>query len=184
MIEDPNKTCKKTYANNVLLLGDAAGFLCPFEAEGVYYAMLSGKIAVDIAKRAHDTGDFSEDILSSYEEEWRNSPIGEEFELGPAFSKIVHGLFFNPIPTANFVEMVNDLLFGLSNVAESHHYNLNHLEGLLEKHFPFIRKVLDEYGDGFTSCLTKKPPIDVISILKAYLETQIKKNKKRDKKND
>ncbi|MHA1377633.1 MAG: NAD(P)/FAD-dependent oxidoreductase [Candidatus Helarchaeota archaeon] len=181
MIEDPNKTCKKTYANNVLLLGDAAGFLCPFEAEGVYYAMLSGKIAVDIVKKAHDTGDFSENVLSSYEDEWRNSPIGEEFVLGPAFSKIVHGLFFNPKPTAHFVELTNDLLFGLANVAESHHYNLNHIEGLLEKHFPFIRNVLDEYGGGFTSALTKKPPIDIISILKAYLDTQIKKIKKREK---
>ncbi|MHA1386502.1 MAG: NAD(P)/FAD-dependent oxidoreductase [Candidatus Helarchaeota archaeon] len=184
MIEDPNKTVKKTYANNVLLLGDAAGFLCPFEAEGVYYAMLSGKIAIEIVKRAYDTGDFSENVLNSYEEAWRSSAIGEEFILGPAFSKIVRGLFFNPEPTSEFVKMTNDLLYGLANVAETHHYNLNNIEKILENHFPFMKRVLNEYAELFTAGLTKKPPIDIISILKAYLDTQIKKIKKREKKND
>jgi len=180
MIADPHKT----YANNVLLLGDAAGFLCPFEAEGVYYAMLSGKIAIDIVKRAFDSNDFSEKVLNSYEEEWRKSYIGEEFILGPAFSKIVRGLFFNPTSTANFVTLVNDLLYGVANVAESHHYNLNNIEKLLERHYPFVKQVLNEYIGPFSEGLTqdKKPPIDINQILQAYLDTQMNKLKKKEKK--
>lgn len=179
MIAEP----QKTYTDNVLLLGDAAGFLCPFEAEGVYYAMLSGKMAIEIAKRAHDSNDFSQNILSSYEEMWKNSYIGEEFILGTAFSSVVHGLFFNPSTTANLVSTINDLLYGIANVSESHYYNLIHLENRLEIHYPFLKRILNEYAEPFSKVLNQeqKPPIDIIQILQAYIDTQIKKLKKKEK---
>ncbi|MHA1146200.1 MAG: NAD(P)/FAD-dependent oxidoreductase [Candidatus Helarchaeota archaeon] len=178
MISDPGKT----YADNILLLGDAAGFLCPFEAEGVYYAMLSGKHAIETAVEAQQAGDYSETTLKVYENKWRNSPIGEEFILGPAFSSIVRGLFFNPVTTGEFVDAVNDLLYGLANVAESHYYNLNNLENVMERHFPFLSRVLSEYAEPFMDGFTQKPPIPITQIIKTYLDQQIKKRARQEKK--
>ncbi|MHC1590538.1 MAG: NAD(P)/FAD-dependent oxidoreductase [Candidatus Helarchaeales archaeon] len=178
MISEPGKT----FTDRVLLLGDAAGFLCPFEAEGVYYAMLSGRIAIETAIIAFEKSDFSESTLSIYEEKWKNSPIGEEFILGPAFSNIVRGLFFNPVPTGDFVDFVNDLLYGIANVAESHHYNLNNLETILERHFPFLNKVLSEYVEPFSDGLEKKPPIPIADVLRAYINSQMKKKAREEKK--
>jgi flavin-dependent dehydrogenase len=48
----------RTYSRDgVLLIGDAAGFPCPLEAEGIYYAMLSGKIAVEIGEKFISSGE-------------------------------------------------------------------------------------------------------------------------------
>ncbi|MFA6213684.1 MAG: geranylgeranyl reductase family protein [Candidatus Micrarchaeia archaeon] len=59
---------RKVHAQNVLLVGDAAGLVDPFSGEGVGNAMLSGKIASDVAYEALAAGDTSEAFLSRYDE--------------------------------------------------------------------------------------------------------------------
>jgi menaquinone-9 beta-reductase len=59
---------RKVHGENVLLVGDAAGLVDPFSGEGVGNAMLSGKIASEVAYEALTAGDTNEQFLSRYEE--------------------------------------------------------------------------------------------------------------------
>ena len=59
---------RKVHAQNVLLVGDAAGLVDPFSGEGIGNAMLSGKIAAEVAYEALVSGDTSELFLARYEE--------------------------------------------------------------------------------------------------------------------
>lgn len=130
-----------TYGDSVMLIGDAAGFACPYEAEGVYYAMYSGMLAAQVAKRALERGDVSKRSLAEYEREWRNSPIGEEFVGGAAIEGFVRGIGFNPDLGRWVVPMINDAMYGLLNVAESHTESTRNLPALL---MPYLPKLLAE----------------------------------------
>lgn len=52
--------------NRVILIGDAAGLINPINGEGIQYALLSGRLAAGIAKRALAIDDFSEEVLGEY----------------------------------------------------------------------------------------------------------------------
>ncbi|MHB8894843.1 MAG: NAD(P)/FAD-dependent oxidoreductase [Candidatus Geothermincolia bacterium] len=130
-----------TYGDSVMLIGDAAGFACPFEAEGVYYAMYSGMLAAQVAKKALERGDVSRRSLSEYERAWRNSPIGEEFIGGAAIEGFVRGIGFNPDVGKWVVPMINDAMYGLLNVAESHTASAR---GLSNRMMPYMPELLDE----------------------------------------
>jgi len=71
---------KKTYANRVLLVGDAGGFINPASGEGIYYAMASGEIAAKTIKRALDSEDTSEKFLSNYQKSWKRD-FGKDLKL-------------------------------------------------------------------------------------------------------
>ena len=62
---------KKTYADRIVIVGDAAGFVSPLTGEGIYYAMDSGKIASEIISKALEKEDFSAQSLKSYQNIWR-----------------------------------------------------------------------------------------------------------------
>jgi len=60
-----------TYGRNALLSGDAAGaFVSALSGEGIYYSMLSGKYAAQVAATALKKDDLSPAILRSYETAW------------------------------------------------------------------------------------------------------------------
>lgn len=58
---------RKVHSQGVLLVGDAAGLVDPFSGEGVGNAMLSGKIAAEVASKAIEEGNFSAERLAEYE---------------------------------------------------------------------------------------------------------------------
>ncbi len=132
----------KTYADSVMLIGDAAGFACPFEAEGVYYAMVSGKLAAEVAAKAIAAGDVSEARLKEYEIAWKNSTVGEEFIAGASIEGFVRELGFNPEAGKWVVPFLNDILFGLCNVADSHTNNARNFGNLLLPYLPELVKTL------------------------------------------
>ena len=68
---------RKVHAENVLLVGDAAGLVDPFSGEGIGNAMLSGKLAAEVAYEALVAGDTSEHFLSRYEERLWNTVWNE-----------------------------------------------------------------------------------------------------------
>lgn len=59
---------RKLSADNVLLVGDAAGLVDPFSGEGIGNAMLSGRMAAAVADEALAAGDTSASFLARYEE--------------------------------------------------------------------------------------------------------------------
>jgi digeranylgeranylglycerophospholipid reductase len=64
---------KRTTANGVMLVGDAARLVDPLTGGGVANACVSGMHAGQVAKAAHDAHDFSEKFLQLYEEKWRDA---------------------------------------------------------------------------------------------------------------
>ncbi len=58
----------RLYADGVVLVGDAAGFVNPLNREGVNLAMLSGKLAARAIVEANSRGNFSAATLSRYRE--------------------------------------------------------------------------------------------------------------------
>ena len=132
------------YTDNILLIGDAAGIACPLEAEGVYYAMLSGQIAAQVAAKAIEKGNFSKNFLKLYDIALRNSHIGEEFQIGPPISKFVQNLAFNYEAGKWIVPFFNDTLYGLCNVADAHVTNARLLESRISPYFSDFFKALSE----------------------------------------
>ncbi len=58
----------QVYADGVVVVGDAAGFVNPLNREGVNLAMLSGQLAAQAIMAAAERGDFSAASLSRYRE--------------------------------------------------------------------------------------------------------------------
>lgn len=77
----PLRPMSKTYADRVLVLGDAAGLLKPTTGGGIYYAMLSGEIAASTADRALRRGALTEESLKPYEVGWK-SEFAREMNIG------------------------------------------------------------------------------------------------------
>ena len=77
----PVRPLSRTYAERVLVLGDAAGFAKPTTGGGIYYAMLSGAIGAETAADALESNSFSADTLRPYEDRWKDE-FGGELRVG------------------------------------------------------------------------------------------------------
>jgi geranylgeranyl reductase family protein len=69
----------RTYTDRVVLCGDAGSFVNAFTAEGIYYAMVSGEHAANVALESLARDDFSSNQLRTYEAAWK-AEIGLELE--------------------------------------------------------------------------------------------------------
>jgi flavin-dependent dehydrogenase len=67
----------KSYADNALLVGDAAGQVKPFSGGGIYTSLVAARHASATIERAFAKGDFSASALASYERGWKRE-IGRE----------------------------------------------------------------------------------------------------------
>lgn len=67
----------RTYADGVLIAGDAGGFVNAYTGEGIYHAMVTGELAGEIAARALAAGDVSARRLAGYQVAWQRE-VGEE----------------------------------------------------------------------------------------------------------
>ncbi len=99
----------KTYADGVLLIGDAGGFPCPLEGEGVWHACMSGRIAAQVAAEAISKGDVSEKTLQDYERRWKEPPLGLEYEYGKEFLNLWKNSVFNPELMKKMVIFIGEL---------------------------------------------------------------------------
>ena len=77
---------EKTFADRVLLCGDAAGFINSITGEGIYYAMTSGEIAANVIDEALKANDTSERFLSKYQKLWKDE-FGKDLKLFGRFNK-------------------------------------------------------------------------------------------------
>ncbi|MBY0493715.1 MAG: NAD(P)/FAD-dependent oxidoreductase [Cyanobacteria bacterium] len=67
----PLASVKRTYADRVLAVGDAAGLVKPTTGGGIYYSVVSGEIAAEVLGRRLAVNDLSAGALREYEESWR-----------------------------------------------------------------------------------------------------------------
>ncbi|MDE2058413.1 MAG: NAD(P)/FAD-dependent oxidoreductase [candidate division NC10 bacterium] len=74
----------ETFADRVLVIGDAAGLAKPTTGGGVYYSLLSAELAAATVGEALDAGDGSARFLSRYQAAWRTA-LGSEIRTGALF---------------------------------------------------------------------------------------------------
>jgi flavin-dependent dehydrogenase/ferredoxin-like protein FixX len=110
----------RLYGDGFLVFGDAAGLICPLEAEGVYYAMLAGKIAADVLNDAKTNKDYSDSFLSRFGRLIKDSPIGKEFAMGDIWKEFIDAVPFNIDVSPWLVQLLPDALYSAMNAAEAH----------------------------------------------------------------
>ena len=84
----PLHPLKKTYADRVLLCGDAAGLMNPLTGDGIHYAMSSGMFAAEVCTKAVEIKNTSADFLSKYQQRWTDD-FGEEITLCTRILKLL-----------------------------------------------------------------------------------------------
>lgn len=74
----------ETFADRVLVIGDAAGLAKPTTGGGVYYSLLSAELAATTVGEALDAEEGSARFLSRYQTAWR-AALGSEIRAGALF---------------------------------------------------------------------------------------------------
>ena len=77
----------KSYTDNVMLVGDAAGQVKPTSGGGVYTSLLCARYCAEAANRALKTKDPSAKILKSYQKAWL-AELGKELKHGYRLYKV------------------------------------------------------------------------------------------------
>ena len=57
---------KNLYSDNLMLIGDAGGFVAPISGEGIHASIISGQASAEIAIKALQEEDYSKNILKKY----------------------------------------------------------------------------------------------------------------------
>jgi digeranylgeranylglycerophospholipid reductase len=67
----PLGSVKRSYAERVLAVGDAAGLVKPTTGGGIYYSVVSGELAAEVLASRLATNDLSAAAMQEYEQRWR-----------------------------------------------------------------------------------------------------------------
>jgi geranylgeranyl reductase family protein len=105
----PLAPVRRTYADRVLAVGDAAGLVKPTTGGGIYYGMLSGTFAGAVLDEALRRDRLSARHLRRYELAWRRR-LGREIRLGLAFRRIAARLDDASIDALIELARVNGIL--------------------------------------------------------------------------
>jgi len=92
-----NGPVERTYSRRTILAGDAAGFVSPFEGEGIFYARRSGEIAAEVISGVISGNNTLED----YEKRWK-----KEFDFSTL--AVLSRLLSNPVVLEAFVREIRD----------------------------------------------------------------------------
>lgn len=87
----PLRPLPKTYADRVLVVGEAAGQVKPITGGGIYYGLLCANIAANSLHQAFLSGDFSKRTLSFYQKRWQ-AKLGRELTVGFWMHQLHHKL--------------------------------------------------------------------------------------------
>ena len=136
----------KTYTGGMMLVGDAGGFPCPLEAEGVWHACYSGRIAAEVAVESISKGDHSEAFLSEYERRWEASDLGREFDFGNEWVTLWLGSVFSPDNMVLFAQLVGEMQW-FNFFPLSMDWSDGHM-ACINRHLGHILDLLDEIGKG------------------------------------
>ncbi|MFX1388957.1 MAG: NAD(P)/FAD-dependent oxidoreductase [Promethearchaeota archaeon] len=125
---------KSLYTDNLMLIGDAGGFVSPISGEGIQTAVISGKIAAEIVIKALENEDYSKNTLKMYRTNPEIKKIIRNFkqkfsminffyenngknlnrmlelaELDSIFREQVINMFaFGEMPSKDFIQKIND----------------------------------------------------------------------------
>ena len=94
---------KRSYDDNLLIIGDAAGHIDPLTGEGIQYAMDAGEIAANTITEAHQNNRFDKKFLRKYQTRWMRS-FGRDFKWS---ARMVKALTRYPIFIDAFASLCN-----------------------------------------------------------------------------
>lgn len=78
---------KRTVADNVLIVGDAAAQVKPLSGGGLYPGLECARICGQVVVESLENGDYSADFLKRYQNRWQKG-IGKEIRNGLKFRKL------------------------------------------------------------------------------------------------
>lgn len=129
----------RTFAPRVVAVGDAAGLVKPTTGGGIYYGLLSGRLAAEVLDDCLRRDTLGADALAAYESRWK-SRLGPEIRAGLAFRSIVSGLNDRAIDAVLELASVDGLVPLLRQTAN---FNWHRDAALaLLRHAPFRRIVV------------------------------------------
>ncbi|MBD3186614.1 FAD-dependent oxidoreductase [Candidatus Bathyarchaeota archaeon] len=179
----------RLFGDGFMLLGDAAGLICPLEAEGVYYAMLAGKIAAEVASDALRAKRFDAGFLSTYDQRIKKSPIGREFSMGGEWKEFIDKVPFNLDASKWVVPLLSDAMFAAINVNEAHADTVKHAHARVlelarvaypkvkELAAPILTSLLDEFLGYYIKKLNLsfmlKPLLNSTKQMRSKMITQV-----------
>lgn len=82
---------ERTFADRVVVLGDAAGIVKATTGGGIYYSLLSASLATETLAAALEGGDVSAAALSAYQTQWRKR-LGPELRWQLVLRRIAQRL--------------------------------------------------------------------------------------------
>jgi digeranylgeranylglycerophospholipid reductase len=84
----PLRPIARTFADRVLVVGDAGGFTKPTTGGGIFYGLLSAALAAETLVEGFNAGRLDEAFLSRYERRWQDR-LGQELRVGDWLRGIV-----------------------------------------------------------------------------------------------
>jgi flavin-dependent dehydrogenase len=134
----PLAPVKRTYADRVLAVGDAAGLAKPTTGGGIYYSLLSGRLAADVLVPALAQDRTDAGTLRSYESQWQ-SRLGPELRAGMAFRTLAARFDDNAIDALLELAAVDGIVPLLRRTAN---FNWHRAAALALLKHPGFRKIV------------------------------------------
>ena len=128
----------RTYGTRLLAVGDAAGLVKPTTGGGIYYSLISGRIAAETLDEALAADDLRDTRLRRYESEWR-ARLGADIRIGLAFRTLASRLNDRAIDAVVELARVDGIVPLLRETADFNWHRQSALA--LLKHAQF-RKIL------------------------------------------
>lgn len=135
----PLHPLEKTFADRVVLCGDAAGLMNPLTGDGIHYAMSSGKFAAEVCTEALEADDTSAVFLSKYQRLWKDD-FGEEITLCAYILKRIlkHGDEKYIKLLSKDTQIVDMLLYMVNNQVRIHDYKWKLVKRFISIYFKDI----------------------------------------------
>lgn len=105
--------------SNLILIGDAGGFVNPITAEGISYAIKTGIYAGDTISEYFSTGRKDENILKKFDELWQKD-FSSQYKMGDIFFEGIEPSLIQKYVEDSLVRSLEDL--DLKNAATSYEY--------------------------------------------------------------
>ncbi len=128
---------EKSFADRVLVVGEAAGQIKTTTGGGIYYGLLGAQFAVETVGEAFRKNRFTANILSPYDRRWKKE-IGEELRFGYYFRKLFAKLTDEQIEEL-FDRMIQEEILNLAHREAEFDWHKNLILSIFK--IPTVRRV-------------------------------------------
>ena len=105
--------------NNLMLLGDAGGFVNPITAEGISYAIKTGIFAGEVASQAISESNVNEENLKLYDTLWQ-ADFSSQYKIGDIYNQGISQNMIQNYVSNNLTNSLTNL--DLSDIGKSYEY--------------------------------------------------------------